>query len=1006
MKEKGKYLLIVFVLTLFTSAVTLFMYNIFAALITLTFGILFVVLTRSYWGTNYNKFRLNKVIISSVFGFLIILFAPINAKTVLLLPPILKFCEENGIKSKTILNLLSNKLSNIEMIFILAVLMIVFYFITKDKTVMGVHNLGEWNRLRKNDKKILYFLDMLKKDLDSIDTDTRWSDIYYTPLEADVEIYSNDNRKKRIKKLVKAIKRNKVEDILLVLGEPGSGKSVSLRKLAKELLNEVNRTGRIPVYIDLKYWRVSESIGSIIPDANDLYAFIKEHLKDRFGNIFSTRFINEDFDKLHNEGRFFYILDSFDEIPLVIDTSEHSDVIDSLSSSIDTFFYPKNGTRGILASREFKSPTQKYTARTIYRIRKFDEQRVEKTLKVHIDDKTLKIASLFSSHKKLLRVVKNPFMLGLFANYVVSHNGRLPRNQSELFSSYVDERINECEKLMSKHKLNKSDVIKGAIEISNYILSNNIYGLEVPIEILEKKLGHIRVKKITEILIYSKIARRGFTSDDQFSFVHRRFCEYFAMQKMIRGEIDVSEFYQNTIIEDSKWRDPLVLYCEIDDSSIVNEIVEFCCGMIENINLTKNIRDINLINGLRCLRFLNDAFADREDVIRPFRRRLYEKMTEIVDSEHTILIKKVAIESLHLLDRNQISEILPIAFKLRNMWLNETAFLSCRHISSLSSELQRIIVKYLNDMSLEYSLNNWRGILFSLSLSNGFKIVKRFYTFRLFDMLLMFIGCVLIFSLSPFLFIVMGGMLVSASLVGWIMRKKIKHTPRKLIPIRLYLIFLIATIIIALINDTTSIVVEALEVDNIVRAFIINPLISNISSGDSHEMVICMLLGIGGLLIFPIYDVAYKVLLIKEVNLRKSISNLLIGFLALVLASGVFAGIFYLLSDYIEIISVVFLIIMLAIISYVIVKQRVQENSDRRLVKLCIVEKVISRSDIAMKIGELKTEFGRMMYIEMIQKNCENATNEYPEDFVFLSSHTDSAMLLSKLEEKWLGLSR
>jgi predicted NACHT family NTPase len=47
----------------------------------------------------------------------------------------------------------------------------------------------------------------------------------------------------------------------LILGDPGAGKSTSLRKLAKELLKELPATRRIPIYVNLKEWKQARQCG-------------------------------------------------------------------------------------------------------------------------------------------------------------------------------------------------------------------------------------------------------------------------------------------------------------------------------------------------------------------------------------------------------------------------------------------------------------------------------------------------------------------------------------------------------------------------------------------------------------------------------------------------------------------------------------------------------------------------------------------------------------------------
>jgi Cdc6-like AAA superfamily ATPase len=98
----------------------------------------------------------------------------------------------------------------------------------------------------------------LKATLDQIDNATRWSDANYVPLQAEVQIIDGRASRRRIVDLLTALRSDQRTRLFLVLGNPGTGKSVALRKLARDLLAESERSARIPVYINLKEWRTDK----------------------------------------------------------------------------------------------------------------------------------------------------------------------------------------------------------------------------------------------------------------------------------------------------------------------------------------------------------------------------------------------------------------------------------------------------------------------------------------------------------------------------------------------------------------------------------------------------------------------------------------------------------------------------------------------------------------------------------------------------------------------------
>jgi Cdc6-like AAA superfamily ATPase len=161
-------------------------------------------------------------------------------------------------------------------------------------------------------------------DLKKIDMDTNWSDRLFTPLDAEVEVQSGFRRFKKVTDLLSAIRSDRISKVFLVLGDPGSGKSVSLRKLCGELLQESTQTGKAAIYINLREWDSKKNwTEETPPSVNDLYDFVVQNLKSR-GTRDTSDFIDKFFHKLFESGRLFIILDSFDEIPSVLDVSEDS----------------------------------------------------------------------------------------------------------------------------------------------------------------------------------------------------------------------------------------------------------------------------------------------------------------------------------------------------------------------------------------------------------------------------------------------------------------------------------------------------------------------------------------------------------------------------------------------------------------------------------------------------------------------------------------------------------
>lgn len=204
----------------------------------------------------------------------------------------------------------------------------------------------------------------LAERLARIDASARWSDANFVPLQAEVQVLEGRYSRLKIIDLLSALRENQKTSIFVILGEPGSGKSVAMRKLARDLMNVDNLSSRIPVYINLKEWRPDRQWSfDDPPTVTEFSTFIVNTILD--GIDYNSQFFLRQkdsstdrsiFDELHEAGYFFYILDLFDEIPAVLDLDENSWLIGRLSETIANFVTGGRRSRGVIASRLFRKP--------------------------------------------------------------------------------------------------------------------------------------------------------------------------------------------------------------------------------------------------------------------------------------------------------------------------------------------------------------------------------------------------------------------------------------------------------------------------------------------------------------------------------------------------------------------------------------------------------------------------------------------------------------------------
>jgi NACHT domain len=608
------------------------------------------------------------------------------------------------------------------LIFLAIVLFMVNYFMSKDNLSMRINDRTieeDFPDLSK-DEKLIKLRNSLEASIRDIDNKTNWSVQNYVSLDAEVEVITNNKRERRITDLLKAVTKSK-ENIFLVIGDPGSGKSVALRKLALDLLkNQGDKIYNIPLYINLKEWSIEEKwTEQNPPTVKQLYDFVYQKVCDV--DVFVSGFFQANFRRLYDTGKLYFILDSFDEIASVLDENDNSWLIQELSSVIFKFLKGAEGkdSQGILSSRIFRKPTREFQTKTILEIRPFSEDKIVTALKRTniLTEETLRI--LFKERSELVPIARNPFTASLLAEYIETHQGILPQNQAELYVSYIDQTLEKCKDRIARKGIDKATIKRCSMLLAKEMFDN--YGLEVPINALRAKYPHEPIEEVVDILKFARLGRLGTGDDTLFSFVHRRFTEYFYVQVMLEENKDLD---LKAIPQDSNTRDALVLYCEIAPFEKAQEIANFCWNTVVSINNPTDLKSVH------CLRFLNDAFKGRIECLEDFRDELGNYIKQQISSQNSVVLIKIAVESVGLLKPDTMENCLIKAFGINDTWISETALKSCRYITQMSESLKEKILYSIENMEDWLFWKNSKDNIFNLKLLNDSEIFISLYTKR------------------------------------------------------------------------------------------------------------------------------------------------------------------------------------------------------------------------------------------------------------------------------------
>jgi hypothetical protein len=441
------------------------------------------------------------------------------------------------------------------------------------------------------------FLRVLASDLAAIAKAEAWNDQYFTDMEAEVEVeggyYSGiisrifkrrSFGRRREKSLMRAIERSS-ERCLLVTGDPGAGKSVALRHLASQMADRSIRKSRrdclIPLYVNLRDL-AADSAELISVDA--IKAFVIDNV--RRGDADTAEYLNTNWKNFSERGIWFFLFDSFDEIPAVMHAGVNEGVVAAYGDAIRAFMDGLGSCRGVLASREYKRPPN--TVWPKLRILPLGERRqmelVNRTfLKQEDKREVLRAVSVSSS-----ATFTNPLFLMLLCRYV-KENRSAPKDEHELLYSHVKSLANrDADYVNKKWGLSTRDLLNGASSLAGLFAASPSLGLAPTVDEIQRSvtptsgLDHSHVQTLVEALTYVKIGRTDVQSNDpsvrRFAFSHRRYQECLVAVNLVNN-IDSLDLVD--LLTDAQMREYVVAMLQIGDQNVAKKLSRAASAFVQ-----------------------------------------------------------------------------------------------------------------------------------------------------------------------------------------------------------------------------------------------------------------------------------------------------------------------------------------------------------------------------------------------------------------------------------------
>ena len=578
--------------------------------------------------------------------------------------------------------------------------------------------LSEVQRERARSRR--WFTHHILNELQRLDNLESWQDFRFAELEAEVEaegsgpggfasLFKSGARPglRREKSLTRALQRSH-DRLVLVEGEPGAGKSVALRHVARTLgLRAASKRDPnivVPLYINLKEFDVPpEEVGH-----KRVHQFVLDYI-NRVKHRDVEEFLEEEFELGLKHGSWFFLFDSFDEIPAVLSAIEPNKTVQRIAEALNDFMGGMNRCRCIIATRSFRAPaTLSWPHFRILRLSERRQRQLIRGASLPISLRKQVIATLPTASSDVLAMSSNPMFLGLLCEYVKS-KGEFPQHSHSVFESYFSRRFSrDTERVMKRFGLTPTQLMETAERVAFAMTASSSIGLSPTRDQLSQALESQGLAQPADYiehldaLEYLKLARSETESahggSRPFTFAHRRFQEYFATLYVTR---DVNRVPAEVMLSDGRWRESAVVILQTLPPATVEGLVT---AAIERLRRGLNDSDrptASFAAELHILGIFQDGFSGRANELPAQLRLLAGEVVEAVMSRNRLMDEKRAVEYAGVAPTDLQERLVQQSFDSGSQWLQETAFQQLGRLTRVSAALHTKVAALLG--SLFYS---------------------------------------------------------------------------------------------------------------------------------------------------------------------------------------------------------------------------------------------------------------------------------------------------------------
>lgn len=457
-------------------------------------------------------------------------------------------------------------------------------------------------KIEKSNESIKRELSKIKSLIESVENSLTKEDVCLEDEEIKIglQLYRNSlknyfwDKGKYVKRELAGQKSKSVFDIfeshkkLVLLGEPGSGKTVETKLVLEQICTRTEYDEFIPVYMSLTEYGIA-------------YSCIRDGIKKRL-EMHIPKINTELVDQLITQGKIVLILDGVDEINTVENRCKFYFEINELLLLEDNYI--------LLSSRRNQYHGN---AKNVMEIALAPINRRT------IEQKLIKEGIYHKVTDELYDLFSSPLFLEIGIAVLKEKESKF-YNKSQLFEEYVNS------------LLYKRDMEKGITKTVNTFEAMDVIG-KIAYEYFGKpvisywefdkilsgtEFTHCNISDIFRIDVFSMY--------DEIRFTHKQFKEYFAA------------FY---LIKNFTIKDNLDLYIDIMSKDEWQEVLVFVAGIVDNIQeqelFLNHLLRINLKTYIRCVQQKNDLCMStntisHEEYSEKFLEKLFDSYMAIVET--------------------------------------------------------------------------------------------------------------------------------------------------------------------------------------------------------------------------------------------------------------------------------------------------------------------------------------------------------------------------------------